>query len=325
MPTVRETLRERGISAEGADIILASWKPGTAKQYRPHIRRWMQFCDRSDINPLDPTVSNIINFLTETFHRRVGYECLNTARGALSSLGIVVNSCRAGNHPLVNRFMRGVFNLRPTKPRYTETWDVTPVLQELRSMYPLHNLSLKELTLKLVMLMALTQAARVQTLHLLVLTGISTGDDYISVQLGGNIKQCRPNYNIQSVKFQAYSKDASLCVCKTLLTYIKQTEELRQITKHKVDNLLISFIKPHKPVSKDTIACWIKNMLHMSGVDTAKFTAVQPAAASKAKAMAVPVTCIMAKAGWSRETTFAKYYDKHIIAESDPFQEAVLE
>ena len=68
-------------------------------------------------------------------------------------------------------------------------------------------------------------------------------------------------------------------------------------------------------------------MPHMSGVDTDKYSAgsVRPAVASKAKAMAVPVTHIMAKAGWSRAATFAKYYDKEVVPEIDMFQEAVLE
>ena len=68
-------------------------------------------------------------------------------------------------------------------------------------------------------------------------------------------------------------------------------------------------------------------MLNRSGVDTRKYSigSVWPAAASKAKTMAVPITHIMAKAGWSRETTFAKHYDKEIIQELDTFQEAVLE
>ena len=33
-----------------------------------------------------------------------------------------------GSHPLVIRYMRGIFNLRPTKVRYTEVWDVNKVL-----------------------------------------------------------------------------------------------------------------------------------------------------------------------------------------------------
>lgn len=326
MLTIRETLRKQGVSEAGTGIILASWKPSTAKQYQTHIERWKQFCDRWDTNFLNPTASNIINFLTETFNRNVGYDTINTARAALSSLGIVIDGCRAGNHPLINRFMKGVFNLRTPTPRYTEIWDVQPVLQKLRSMYPLQDLTLRDLTLKLAMLMSLTLAARVQTLHLLVLHGMNITSDHISLQLGGNIKQCRPNFNIKWVKFQAYSKDDKLCVCKTLLEYIARTKDLRQGSKNKDGKLFISFNKPHNTVSKDTIVRWIKSMLSMSGVDTTKFKAgsVRPAATSKAKAMAVPVTCIMQKAGWSRETTFAKYYDKRIETNSDIFQDAVL-
>lgn len=256
----------------------------------------------------------------------MGYETLNTARSALSSLGIVVDGCRAGNHPLVIRFMRGVFNLRPPIPRYTATWDVQPVLRELKYMYPLHTLTLRDLTLKLVMLMALTQAARVQTLHLLVTTGISIGEDFISVRLRGHIKQCRPSFNIRSIKFQAYSRDTSLCVCDTLQHYLARTAELRRDLSREDAGLLLSYVRPHKSVTKDTIARWVKAMLKRSGVDTTTFTAgsVRSAAVSKAKAMSVPITTIMAKAGWTRASTFAKFYDKQIVPQLDSFQEAVL-
>lgn len=257
----------------------------------------------------------------------VGYECINTARSALSSLGIVIDGCRAGNHPLVVRFMKGVFNIRPPQPRYTETWDVAPVLDTLSSWHPLNTLSLKFVTLKLVTLMALTQAARVQTLHLLVLKDIVIGEDYFSVQLGGSIKQCRPKHNIRRVKFVAYPRDDSLCVFNTLEHYIRQTKTLRHPRNSAEDKLLISFIKPHNPVTSNTIARWIKSVLFISGVDTNRFTAgsVRTAAASKAKAMAVPISKILEKAGWARKSTFATFYDKHISTGSDEFQDAVLE
>lgn len=322
---VREQVRARGVSAQGADIILASWTAGTEKQYRPHFRRWSQFCCRWNINSLAPSLSDIINFLSDAFHRNVGYESVNTARSALSSLGIVVDGCRAGAHPLVVRFMKGVFNLRPPLPRYVATWDVQPVLKQLQSMHPLHVLSLKDLSLKLVMLMALTQAARVQTLHLLTTQGLCIEQDSIMVPLSGNIKQCRPQFNVRFIRFQAYPKDDSLCVCATLRQYLERTRALRQGRDQASATLLLSFIKPHKAVTRDTIARWLRLLLGRSGVDTTRFKAgsVRAAAASKAKALAVPVTCILAKAGWTRARTFAKFYDKQ-VGTTDSFQDAVL-
>ena len=116
-------------------------------------------------------------------------------------------------------------------------------------------------------------------------------------------------------------------MCKTLLAYLARTKEFRQSEQQKHAKLFISFNKPHAAVSKDTIARWVKLMISMAGVDTTVFKAgsVRPAAASKAKAMAVPVTCIMQKAGWSRETTFARFYDKPIVTNCDLFQDAVLQ
>jgi hypothetical protein len=52
--------------------------------------------------------------------------------------------------------MKGVYNLRPSKPKYCKTWDVSNVLGYLRKLSPIKFISLKDLTLKLVMLIAIT-------------------------------------------------------------------------------------------------------------------------------------------------------------------------
>lgn len=256
----------------------------------------------------------------------MGYESINTARGALSAIGIMVEGCRAGNHPLVNRFLRGVFNLRPSTPRYATTWDVKLVLQTIRLTEPLHSLTLKDLSLKMMTLMAMTQAARIQTLHLLLLVNMAFGEESVSVLLGGNIKQCRPKFNVRTIVFKAYPQDYRLCVVKTMKEYIERTERLRTESGNADGRLLISYIKPHRSVSKDTVARWLKTMLYKSGIDTKRYTAgsIRPASVSKAKALDVPIATIMAKAGWTQEATFAKYYNKDIQGEIDPFQEAVL-
>ena len=119
----------------------------------------------------------------------------------------------------------GVFNLRPSIPRYVETWDIQLVLQKLQAMGLLCSLSLKELTLKLVMLMVLTQAARVQTLHLLLFGTIhSEKDSFFYLVRGQHIKQCRPKFNMYVVTCKAYAKNNGLYVCKTLKKYIVKTE-----------------------------------------------------------------------------------------------------
>ena len=57
--------------------------------------------------------------------------------------------------------MKGIFNLRPAAPKYLKIWDVSVLLKYFKislSLAPL--LSLKKLTLKLVMIMAIIKASR---------------------------------------------------------------------------------------------------------------------------------------------------------------------
>lgn len=61
----------------------------------------------------------------------------------------------------------GRFPKQPHLPRYKKTLDVNLLLQYLGSMRNSRELSLKNLTLKLAILFALTTAQKVQSLHIL--------------------------------------------------------------------------------------------------------------------------------------------------------------
>ena len=60
-----------------------------------------------------------------------------------------------GKHPLVSRFLEGVFNLRPPLPKYTFFWDVKTVLDHLSSWNSPKMLDLKQLSVKSVTLLAI--------------------------------------------------------------------------------------------------------------------------------------------------------------------------
>ena len=98
----------------------------------------------------------------------MGYSAVATARSALSSF-ITVDGIKVGQYPLVSRFMSGLFNHKTAFPRYTETWNPQIVLNYLKTFPAVDSMSLKQLTLKLLMLMALLSAQRAQTLQKLSL------------------------------------------------------------------------------------------------------------------------------------------------------------
>jgi len=131
MPLVRKSLEGRGLSESATSLILQSWRKGTKQQYKPFITKWEQYCSQRKINPFSATIEHGINFLAELYQTRIGYSALNTARCTLSTVCFTSEYYTFGQHPLDCRFIKGIFECRPSLPRYQETWDVTVVLDYL--------------------------------------------------------------------------------------------------------------------------------------------------------------------------------------------------
>ena len=303
---------------------MQSWKSGTKKQYNTHINRWFCYCSKRKISPISPTLETVVEFLTELFNKGLGYETLNTARAALSALGINFEGFRIGNHPLIIRYMKGVFAARPSQPRYSEIWDVNKVLVYLKKLSPVKRLSLKDLTLKLVMLMALIQAARVQTLQLISFIDYKKLKTEFVFKLDDLLKQNRPGCNIVFISLKAYPPDRRLCIYTVLKEYLSRTRTIRTVSNS--NKLLLSYIKPYKNVTRDTISRWIKTVMCRSGIDTKIYGShsVRSASSSKAKVSGVPIATILERAGWSSESTFARFYSRKITSDRDQYQESVL-
>ena len=99
---------------------------------------------------------------------------INTHKSMLLQTLLFFNNDWCSNPGLISRFMKGLFNVNPPRPRYRCTWDVSKVLTYLSSLVPLDSLSMKMLTLKLTALIALSTAPRAQTL-------VSMNLDYMNV------------------------------------------------------------------------------------------------------------------------------------------------
>lgn len=120
---------------------------------------------------------------------------------------------------------------------------------------------------------------------------------------------------------KAYPADKRLCPYFLLTEYLKRTTLLRGDEKA----LLISYVKPHNRISKDTVSRWIRTVLAKAGIDVDIFKrhSVRAVVVSKAKMQHLPVESILATAGWSSTCSFAKYYDKP-IRNQNTFTDAVL-
>ena len=249
MSLVRTSLKRTGISEEALNIIMASWRPSTHKQYSTYIKKWQTFCEGNDVDIFSPAVEEVLQFLTKLYQANCGYSSLNTARSALATVVILPGNIRIGDHPLISRFLKGVFQMRPALPRYTEIWDIDIVLNYLRTISPANKLNLKLLTYKVTMLLTLLTGQRIQTIQLLNIDFMKITSSCVRFKVHDKVKQTRPGSHLKDLSFKAYAPDRRLCILTYLTQYLVETEPLRTNGKQ----LLISFAKPHTPVSRDTI------------------------------------------------------------------------
>lgn len=115
-------------------------------------------------------------------------------------------------HALFNQniwCLLAVYESRPSLHRYVETRDGKVVLQFLANLYPPSKLTLRELTLELVMLVTLVSGQRGQFIHLLdilnCMTQTETTWQLCSFLVTHNVKQSKTGTKQHAIKLEAYS------------------------------------------------------------------------------------------------------------------------
>ena len=271
------------------------------KQYSTYLKQWEVFCNTQGFRPISPLLEVALEFLAQLADRDLGYSVVNTARTALSSVLVLPNGIAFGQHLYVKRLLKGIFETKPAPPRYTCVWDVEIVLNYLRTLGSNTELTLKLLTLKLVMLLGLLSGQRCQTLHCLTITDMVLGKSKCVFLLTSLLKTSAPSRHLTYIELLAYPQDPNLGVINCLNAYLERTKPHRV----GISQLFLSIQKPFKAVSCDTI-------------DTKIFSAhsTRTASTSCAKAKGLPCHVIMAAADWSSESTLAKFYDKCILKEN---------
>ena len=183
-------------------------------------------------------------------------------------------------------------------------------------------MTLKDLTMNLAALLCLLTGQRCQTIHNIDINLIQFHDGACIITIREVLKHTKAGKHQSPLELRSYPNDKRLSIIAYLREYIKRTEGLRK----EQSQLLNCFNKPHKAVSRDTVARWVKHTLKQSGINTEQFTShsTRSALTSCAKAAGLSLEQIMLSAGWSITTsTFGKLYDKHV--ETVNFGSAILE
>ena len=278
----------------------------------------MLFCDREKIDKFNPDINCVLKFLSHLFSCGIGYSGINTAKSAISSLVGVISNRDIGTHVLIKRFIRGIFIRKPSLPRYNVTWDVALVLKHLETVNS-HSCSLRDLSKKLAMLLALTTGQRVQTLCAVDIRNMEMDMNYVKIRFGDLLKQSRPSFHLNELYIEAFKANYSLCVVGNILRYLEVTLPLR-----KGYSLFISTIKPYNSVSRNTLANWLKESLRESGINLDIFSPHSTRSASTSAVVSkVPIDTIMRTAGWKSSCTFRKHY-KRLVTNDSSFSHEIL-
>ena len=166
------------------------------------------------------------------------------------------------------------------------TWDVKLVLDLLRSWYPHNTLSMKQLTLKACMLIAISSSDRAQTIQHIRSDNCVRSARGVEFPIFSTTKTSRHLRRPRVVvcpKWPDPALDVERCVTdymtRSLLLRLKVVKQ----KKPKPTQLFISF-KTGLPVSRPTISRWLTEVMSMAGIDTSYFKGHSTRVASVSKA-----------------------------------------
>lgn len=196
------------------------------------------------------------------------------------------------------------------------------MLKWVENLEPLDTLELKHLTYKVVILMALATAHRVQTLALIKINNIFVSQKGVQIRITEAIKTSKVGVEQSKFFLPFFKERPKVCVAKAIICYLAATKELRETEK----NLFTAISKPHHAANSQSISRWIKECLRQAGID-ACFTAhsTRHAATSAVDRKGIDISIIRKTASWSGQSeVFAKFYKRSICSDQGVFASTIL-
>ena len=184
----------------------------------------------------------ICEFLLYKFNHGCSSSLLNSTRSAINFF--TLNKFDLENNIFVKRIFKYFYRERPLKSKYSSFWDVDKLLDFLRSWHPITSLSLKQLTLKTIALIAISSSDRGQTLHLASTGSMEIHPDKVIFIVRERVKNTRKILKPTIITCPV-SHDERVNVALYVKHYIEVTKDFRD----EGGQLFISWASK-RPVSK---------------------------------------------------------------------------
>ena len=303
-----------------------SIRSGSRKDYDAKYTKYSAWCNERNLNPSTCSVESILEFLASLELQQYAYSTICGYRSMISKYHDPIDGIRVGCHPKVTELLKGVFNINPPLKNLCPAWDVEIVLNYLRKepFVPVETCSVKFLTLKTCMLLALTSARRADDIAKLskrrnkcVLTSMR-----VVLTPDALIKQDRPGHVGKPITLNKYHHDVHLDIVSLLPIYLEKVKQLRGD-----ESLLVTHVKPHKKPSAQTISRWLVEVIKLAYDDAnletrgkIKGHSTRAMGPSMAEFRGVAIDDILNVADWASAQTFYNCYWKSV----DKYQDAIL-
>jgi hypothetical protein len=235
---------------------------------------------------------------------------LNTIRSALSFFAS--KSLNIGEDPTISQLFRSFYKTRPIQAKHITFWPVEKVLNLLSQWHPPATLSMKQLTLKTVALLALSSSDRGQTLHAINIEQTDIADNTVMFIINSRLKTTRRVLKPKIVKC-VNTDSPTFNVCDYILYYMNKTLGYRvaEVAKGrpKPTQLFLSWATK-RPVTKQTVARWLKYVLRLAGIQQYAAHSYRGAGLSHAFAKGVTIDQIVQAGDWTNATTFNRFYNR---------------
>ena len=238
---------------------------------------------------MSPPLNLVLEFLASLHTKGKAYSTINVHRSMLSSTQI-----------------------RDPKPRYESIWDPELVVRFVSGLGENSQLSINNLSLKTVTLIALASLLRVSEMASIITGSVVFSDSGVKFSLS-KPRKAQHNGALQ-VLFIPHLQDVLCCPVCALESYVERTVNSRAVSNS--PHMFIALVSPFPEVSANTISRWIKCFIGSAGVDTSVFSAhsTRGAAASKAATSGLSINAILRAGCWAAESTFNRFYKRQSVS-----------
>ena len=327
-----QSCRAHGFSEQYAKCTL---KNNSRKTLITYLKCWRKFANwyhKWKTNYSAITVNDVSDFLIFLFNSKnnsgnnYSVDTINTYRSAIAYF-VQFDIPNLGFDVAILRLFQSFHQQRPSLPRYLVTWDVGIVLKFFASWHPPSALSLKKLTLKTVVLIALTSSDRAQTIHALRVDKVVSTPQGLEFVIFDRLKTSRrgqPAKIVKCVSWDAQELDVSFYVQKYMERTLTKRNNAYIRGLGKPTQLFLSY-KTGLPVCKSTISRWIKEGMRLAGIDVSHFKShsTRGASVSAARKKGASIPQILKTGDWSNLGTYQRFYERP--CEDTPVGQIILE